>query len=60
MSDYSFMEDGWEHAVVITAESMDKAQQIFNTLIGKKADSQIIFCIFTIVRVENIANLTVL
>ena len=39
MSDYSFMEDGWEHAVVITAESMDKAQQIFNTLIGKKADS---------------------
>jgi len=25
--------------VVITAESQEKAQQIFNTLIGKKADN---------------------
>jgi len=39
MSDYSFIEDGWEHPVVITAESQEKAQQIFNTLIGKKADN---------------------
>jgi len=39
MSDYSFIEDGWEYPVTITAENREKAQQIFNIIIGKKTDN---------------------